>query len=66
MNDKILKQIKQCREEKKLTIQELSEITGVSYNYLYQLEKGTKLNPSLHTLERIVNALGLELVAIYL
>ena len=66
MNDKILKQIKQCREEKKLTIQELSEITGVSYNYLYQLEKGTKLNPSLHTLERIVKALGLEIIAVYL
>lgn len=66
MNGKILEQIKKCREEKNITIQELSEITGISYNYLYQLEKGYKINPSLQTLEKLVEALGLELIAIYL
>lgn len=65
MNEKILKQIKYCREQKKISLKELSKKTSISYSYLCLLETGKKNNPSLKTICRIANALNMELTLIF-
>jgi len=61
MNEKILNQIEYCRKKRNISIKELSEKCNVSYSYLLRLEKGIKVNPTLNTLEKIANALDLEM-----
>lgn len=61
MNKKILNQIECCRKKRNISIKELSEKCNVSYSYLLRLEKGIKVNPTLNTLEKIANALELEM-----
>ena len=51
-------QMKKLRMSKNMTLEELSERTGISAGYLCHLEKGTRSNPSMHVMELI--ARGLE------
>lgn len=53
--------IKSRRKELGITQLTLSELSDVSVNTLYQLEKG-KNNPSLKVLESLFEVLGLEMV----
>ncbi len=52
--------IKQRREVLKVTQEYLAEISGVSLRTLKQFESG-KGNPTLFTLQKLADALGLEL-----
>ena len=61
MNKNILKQIEYCRKQRGMSLEELSEKTGLSKAYLSRLENGGRINPSLIILERIANVLQVEL-----
>lgn len=51
-------QMRKIRIAKNMTLEELSEITGISAGYLCHLEKGTRKNPSMQVMEAI--AMGLK------
>ncbi len=51
-----------ARQEKGLSLQQLSDLTGISRPALSRIESGDNKNPTLNTLLRIAKALGKELV----
>lgn len=57
--------IKKIRNVKKMTLKELSVNTGISIGYLCHLEKGSRNNPSLRTIERIANGLKVNISDIF-
>lgn len=57
---KIIKQVKERRTILEVTQEMLSEISGVGLRTLKQFESG-KGNPTLATLQKICDALGLEI-----
>jgi transcriptional regulator with XRE-family HTH domain len=57
--DSIIKQIKARREALQVTQVMLAELSGVSLRALKQFESG-KGNPTLETLSKLANALGME------
>ena len=56
MNDVIAKNIKKLREENKLSLDELSKLSGVSKSMLAQIERGDG-NPTISTLWKISNGM---------
>ncbi|OCA87509.1 hypothetical protein A8F94_06475 [Bacillus sp. FJAT-27225] len=54
------KRIRQLREEKGISLNKLSEITGISKSYLSFLERGIQKNPSIYILEKLAEALQTE------
>ena len=52
-------EIRRVRKEKKITQKELSEITGISQPNISNIEVG-KMNASLRTIERILQALKVK------
>jgi transcriptional regulator with XRE-family HTH domain len=54
-------EIKKRRNFLRITQQDLSEITGISRRSLQYIEKG-QINPSIEQLEKILDAIGLEIV----
>ncbi len=69
MNNKVEKtlkeNIKKYRLSKKLTQEKLSEISGISSDYLSEIERGKKL-PSLKRLFAIANALNIEFYKLFI
>jgi transcriptional regulator with XRE-family HTH domain len=57
--ESIITQVKQRREELQVTQETLADISGVGLRTLKQFESG-KGNPTLETLSKIADALGLE------
>ncbi len=55
------KRIRQLREQRGLSRQELAEATGLSAVYLKKLEAGDRESPSLPALEKIARALHVRL-----
>jgi transcriptional regulator with XRE-family HTH domain len=55
----IVQSIKERREAMKVTQEELAELSGVGLRTLKQFESG-KGNPTLHTLQKLADVLGLE------
>lgn len=53
--------IKERRSVLGITQQDLSDYTGLSLRYIKSVESG-KANPSMETLSRIAEVLGLEIV----
>ena len=51
-----------ARQEKGLSLQQLSDLTGISRPALSRIESGDNKNPTLNTLLRIARALGKEIV----
>lgn len=49
--------IKNIREERNITIYQLSKKTGISRTYLVELENSKKINPTLATLNKIASVL---------
>ncbi len=49
--------IKNIREERNITIYQLSKKTGISRTYLVELENNKKINPTLATLNKIASVL---------
>ncbi|MAZ56250.1 transcriptional regulator [bacterium] len=63
MNSKAVKQfasnMKQVREAKKMSQGDIFRVTGIERAYISNLEAG-KQNPTLETIEKIAQALGVE------
>lgn len=57
--ESIIKQFKNRREELQVTQETLADISGVGLRTLKQLERG-KGNPTLETLTKLADALGME------
>lgn len=58
-------QVKKVRKEKGITLVKLSEMSGVSVGYLCHLEKGSRRNPSIETMEKISKALNKTITEIF-
>jgi y4mF family transcriptional regulator len=54
-------EIKRRRKYLSITQEDLAEITGISRRSLQYIEKG-EMNPSIEQLEKILEALGLEII----
>jgi y4mF family transcriptional regulator len=54
-------EIKRRRKYLSITQEDLAEITGISRRSLQYIEKG-QMNPSIEQLEKILEALGLEII----
>lgn len=58
--EKIGRKIKSLRKTKKISLQELSERTGIREKYLKKIEEGMAIRLSIGTLEIITKSFGLE------
>lgn len=58
----LLKQLKAAREEKGLSLSDLTELTGMDRSALSKLETGQRPNPTVETLVRYAEAVGKRLV----
>lgn len=59
--DDLLKQLKTAREQKGLTLADVSERTGMDRSALSKLEGGNRPNPTVETLVRYAGAVGMRL-----
>lgn len=50
--------VKRIRESQNLGLNETAKIAGISGSYLSNIEKNIKTNPSMETLKKIADALG--------
>ena len=57
--------IKEIREEKEITQEELSRRSGISRSYIAELENNKKKNPSFEAIYKISLALGVEIRKTY-
>ena len=55
-----LKQLKELRKQRKIKINELTKMTGISRNLIASIENG-KGNPSFANVVRVIEVLDLEL-----
>jgi len=58
----LLKQLKVAREERGLSLADVTELTGMDRSALSKLETGQRPNPTLETLVRYAEAVGKHLV----
>jgi len=58
----LLRQLRKAREERGLSLAELTELTGMDRSALSKLETGQRPNPTLETLVRYAEAVGKRLV----
>lgn len=56
----IAETIKKRRKELEITQSHLSELSGISVNTIYKLERGQG-NPSLEIVQKLMDVLGLEI-----
>lgn len=54
--------IRELRKKKRLSLDQLSELSGVSKSYISSIERGLQTNPSFSVLEKVAKALDVELV----
>lgn len=57
--------LKVIRKSENMTIQELSEKSGVSMGYISHLENGGRKNPSREIMGKIANALNRTVMEIF-
>lgn len=60
-----INKMRKVRNSKNLTLEDLSELTGISVGYLCHLEKGSRKNPSVQVMEAIAKALEESVVEIF-
>jgi DNA-binding XRE family transcriptional regulator len=60
--DQLVGQLKAAREEKQLSLADLTELTGMDRSALSKLETGQRPNPTVETLVRYAEAVGKRLV----
>jgi len=58
----LVEQLKVAREEKGLSLADLTRLTGMDRSALSKLETGQRLNPTIETLVRYADAVGKRLV----
>ena len=59
----LLKQLKQIRKKQGLTLRDLAQRSGLSANYLSQIERGIS-NPSIGTLKKIADSMNITLMSL--
>lgn len=64
INNRFSKILREFRTEKRLTQEELAELSGLDYKYLQKLESNNPSSPTLATLEKIANGLNVSITAI--
>ena len=57
--------IKSLRTKKKISLNSLSKLTGLSRGYLFDLENNRKFNPTLETLYKISSALDVNIKELF-
>jgi XRE family transcriptional regulator, master regulator for biofilm formation len=57
--------IKECRLQKKFSITDLSEKSGVSRSYICLLENGCRKNPTQEVMNKISEALGKSVQTVF-
>lgn len=57
--------LKNIREKLGLGVNELSRISDVNASYISSIERGVKTNPSIEILEKIANALDVEVKELF-
>lgn len=60
MKEYIGNRVRERRQELGINQQTLADLSGVGINTLVAIERGSG-NPSIDTLEKVLNALGLEI-----
>jgi transcriptional regulator with XRE-family HTH domain len=60
-NKKLGKRVATMRERRRLSVQELADLTGISYQSLWRIERGTQGNPSVSTLAQLARTLGVSM-----
>ena len=58
----LVKQLKAAREERGLSLADMTRLTGMDRSALSKLETGQRLNPTIETLVRYADAVGKRLV----
>jgi DNA-binding Xre family transcriptional regulator len=58
----LLKQLKVARQERGLSLSDLTDVTGMDRSALSKLETGQRPNPTVETLVRYAEAVGKHLV----
>lgn len=58
----LLKQLKTAREERGLSLSDLTDLTGMDRSAISKLETGQRPNPTIETLVRYAEAVGKHLV----
>lgn len=58
----LVQQLKAAREEKGLSLSDMTRLTGMDRSALSKLETGQRLNPTVETLVRYADAVGKRLV----
>ncbi len=58
----LLRQLKVAREERGLSLSDLTDLTGMDRSAISKLETGQRPNPTLETLSRYAEAVGKHLV----
>ena len=64
VTEKLGKRVKKMRKSVKITQQKLAEKVGLSDKYIGAIERGER-SPSVKTLDKIANALGIELLELF-
>lgn len=65
MEEKFLtKRLKEIRKSKKITLEKLAKLTGLSKGYLSEIENSDQ-PPPIYTLSRISKALGIDIVDLF-
>ena len=64
VNKQLGMRVRYLREQKKMTLEDLSFEANVNKNYLSDLERGNR-NPTVKILERIAAALGITLEELF-
>ena len=57
----LAKRVKEYRKQKGLTQQKLAEKTGLSFNTITKIEQGIGDSPTLKTLVKLADALGVSI-----
>lgn len=63
LNETVAKNLKSIREEKKLSLDKVAELTGVSKSMLGQIERGES-NPTITTVWKIANGLKISFTSL--
>jgi DNA-binding XRE family transcriptional regulator len=59
--ESLLRQLKAAREERGLSLSDMTRLTGMDRSALSKLETGQRLNPTIETLVRYAEAVGKRL-----
>lgn len=60
----IAEQLKKIRKQKKISVYKLSKISGISENYIHNIEKGIN-DPNIRTLNKILKSMEITLAEFF-